>query len=68
MSVTIALVTAGASMLLLAVAHSARSSAAAPVTEPFTPLDEAERILTARYAAGLISPAEYRRALSMLRT
>jgi len=32
-----------------------------------SPLDEAERILTARYARGDIGPDEYRRMLSILR-
>jgi len=33
-----------------------------------SPLDEAERILAARYARGAITPDEYRRMLSILRT
>jgi len=32
-----------------------------------SPLDEAERILTARYASGTIAPDEYRRMLAILR-
>lgn len=35
---------------------------------PRSPLDEAERILAARYAAGSITPQEYRRMLTILRT
>jgi len=35
---------------------------------PRSPLEEAERILTARYASGDITPDEYRRMLSILRT
>ena len=34
---------------------------------PRSPLDEAERILTARYASGDITPDEYRRMLTILR-
>jgi len=39
-----------------------------PVGERTSPLDEAQRILNARYASGTIAPDEYRRMLAILRT
>lgn len=44
-------------------ATPARSS----VRGPRSPIDEAERILAARYAAGSITPQEYQRMLVILR-
>jgi uncharacterized membrane protein len=57
--------------LLLALAWSlvdlqpSRATASARV--PVSPLDEAERILTARYARGTITAQEYERMLVILR-
>jgi uncharacterized membrane protein len=36
-------------------------------SHPTSPLDEAERILSARYAKGEITPEEYARMLTILR-
>jgi uncharacterized membrane protein len=69
MSIGISIVAAGAVLLGWALVRSSRPQVARSMTRTVpTPLDEAERILTARYAAGLITPAEYSRARSVLRT
>ncbi len=47
-------------------AFSARALSAAH-SRPTTPLDEAERILGARYARGEITPDEFARMLAILR-
>lgn len=69
MSIGIMLVTIGAGVLMWAVVRwSAPTHLAATSHSRVTAIDEAERILTARYASGDITPGEYRKALSMLRT
>jgi uncharacterized membrane protein len=48
--------------------HSFVSNQLAPIAHrPISPLDEAERILTARYAKGEITLDEYSRMLAILR-
>ena len=49
------------------IAHLQPSRATASAREPISPLDEAERILTARYARGTITAQEYERMLVILR-
>jgi uncharacterized membrane protein len=62
-------ITAAALMLLAAWAYSFSGlrSVPGPARVPQSPLDEAERIVTARYAHGTITPDEYERMLSILR-
>ena len=46
--------------------YAGHHSTAIP-SRPTSPMDEAERILAARYAKGEITPDEYSRMLSVLR-
>ncbi len=54
-------------MAVWAITTSHPSGAPSSTRKPVSPLDEAERILTARYARGIISTQEYERMLVILR-
>jgi len=69
MSIGILIAFAGLALLMWAAGKSSPSGAIRVDSDARpTAIDEAERILTARYAAGAISPREYREALTLLRT
>jgi len=66
MGLGIVIVVAFAAFLVWALTRSNVELASA-TPAPRSPLDEAERILAARYARGEITPQEYQRMLTILR-
>jgi uncharacterized membrane protein len=67
--ITLAGLTGVAAILIISSQSAAFSGGrfSAIANTPTSPLDEAERILAARYAKGEITPDEYSRMLSILR-
>jgi len=67
MSLGIVIVVAFAAFLVWTLTQGDLQLASGLSTHPRSPLDEAERILAARYARGEISPQEYQHMLVILR-